>query len=85
MTTTTEEQIQQSLLGIIRKIAPEMDPASLDPTANIRSELDIDSMDYLRIIIAINKQFQVEIPEEDYGRLQSLDQLVKYISKQQTS
>jgi acyl carrier protein len=74
------EQIQATVLEVLSQIAPEADPASLDPRINLRDQLDIDSMDFLNFLIALDKQFGVDIPERDYGQLSTLDDCVKYIA-----
>lgn len=60
------DDIQSRLTQILATIAPEMDPAALDPTLDLREQLDIDSMDLLNFITAIHKQLGVNIPEADY-------------------
>ena len=57
------DDIQSRLTQILATIAPEMDPAALDPTLDLREQLDIDSMDLLNFITAIHKQLGVNIPE----------------------
>ncbi len=49
------------------------------PTSSLRDQLDIDSMDSLNFLIAVHEQLQVDIPEADWARLQTLDELVEYL------
>ena len=74
------DEIQTRLTEILATIAPEMDPAALDPTLDLREQLDIDSMDLLNFITAIHKQLGVNIPEGDYPRLTSLAACVDYVA-----
>ncbi len=60
-------------------IAPEIDLAKVDPSADLREVLDIDSMDFLNFITAIHHRLRVDIPERDYGKLVTLDAAVKYL------
>lgn len=75
------DEIQSRLTQILATIAPEMDPAALDPTLDLREQLDIDSMDLLNFITAIHKQLGVNIPEADYPLLTSLAACVDYVAE----
>jgi acyl carrier protein len=74
-----ESEIREAVFDALRRIAPEADPASLKPTDKIREVLEIDSYDFLQFLIALNKRLGVEVPEADYGKLQTLDDLTKYL------
>lgn len=62
-------------------IAPEADFRALSPAENLRQALDIDSFDFLNVIIGISKELGVEIPESDYGKITTLENMVCYLSK----
>jgi acyl carrier protein len=74
------EQIRTAILEELGQIAPEADPASIEPNVNLRDQLDIDSMDFLNFLIALDKRLHVDIPERDYGQLTTLDACVDYLS-----
>ena len=76
----TESEIQTAIYDGLRKIAPETDPRQLQPAANLREALDIDSFDFLNFLIGLHERLEVEIPEADYGRLTTLSALVQYLS-----
>jgi acyl carrier protein len=77
------EQIRATVLEVLGQIAPEADPAAIDPRVNLRDQLDIDSMDFLNFLIALDKQLHVDIPERDYGQLNTLDACVEYLLARQ--
>jgi acyl carrier protein len=77
----TPEQIQVIALRCIRRIAPEVDPNEIDPDANLRDQLDIDSMDFLNIVIGIHRETGVEIPEDEYQSLATLNGMVDYVER----
>jgi len=77
------DQIQAAVLGVLGQIAPEADPASIDPQVSLRDQLDIDSMDFLNFLIALNKELHVDIPERDYGQLTTLDACIDYLLARQ--
>ncbi len=76
----TEVQLKEAIFKILKRIAPEADPESLAPNQDVRQTLDIDSYDFLQFLIALNEEVGVEIPEADYGKLVSLDDIVQYLS-----
>ncbi|GLI35221.1 acyl carrier protein [Desulforhabdus amnigena] len=75
-----EEQIKQAIFRILRQIAPESDPSTLGPDENIRRTLDIDSFDALNFFIRLHEEFGVSVPESDYGKLNTLSEILHYLS-----
>jgi acyl carrier protein len=76
----TDTQLRDVVLGALTDVAPDADLAGLDPDADLVEELDIDSMDFLNVIVRINEVTGVEIPERDYGKLTTLNELVSYLA-----
>lgn len=64
----------------LNNIAPEADLTSVNPAADLREAIDIDSMDFLTFITAIHHRLSIDIPEIDYPKLVTLDGAVKYIT-----
>ena len=64
----------------LNNIAPEVDIASVNPAANLREAIDIDSMDFLNFIIAVHHRLGIDIPEIDYPKLSTLDGAFAYIA-----
>lgn len=76
----TRDDVRREILGAVARIAPEIDPASIDPAANLRDQCDLDSMDFLHIMIALHEGLGVSIPEADYAKLLTLDSAVDYLA-----
>ena len=76
----SESELRETVLRVLGEIAPEADLARLKPQARLRDQLDIDSMDSLNFVIGLHKEFQVEIPERDYGRLATLAGCLEYLA-----
>jgi acyl carrier protein len=74
------EEVRARVLEVLARIAPELDPAELAPDANLRDQLDVDSMDFLNFVIGLHKAFGVEVPEADYRKLFTLDGCVSYLA-----
>jgi acyl carrier protein len=76
----TPEQMKAEIFTVLSQIAPEADFATVDPNADLRNELDLDSFDFLNFLIGLNERLDVEIPEADYIRLTTLNDLVGYLT-----
>lgn len=77
----TPHEILQKLKELLYQIAPDADLDALKPDENIREKLDIDSFDYLQFIVQVDETFRIQTPEQDYGRIQTLNQLTHYIAE----
>lgn len=76
----TDAEIKTAILDSLATIAPECDPGGLSPDENIRRALDIDSYDFLNFLIGLHEKLGVDIPEADYGKLNTLAEIVSYLS-----
>ena len=76
----TEDQVKQIVVDIIAEIAPDEDTSNIKPEINLRDQLDLDSMDFLDIVMELRKQHGIEVPEADYMQLASLDSSAEYLT-----
>ena len=76
----TPDQIRAVLLEEIGNIAPEAELSRLDPNADIREELDIDSISFLNLITALHNRLGIVVPEGDYPKLAKLAEAISYLS-----
>lgn len=72
--------IRTVILNILEKIAPDEDLSDLDDSKSFRDQMELDSMDFLDIVMELRKQYRVQIPEEDYPNLDSMDSTVTYLT-----
>jgi acyl carrier protein len=77
----TREEIATSLKAILGTIAPEVDLAEVRPDADLRDQLDIDSMDFLRFVVRIQERLGVAVPEADYPGIRTLDGCAAYLEQ----
>lgn len=77
----TEAEIKNAIFTGLRQIAPESDPSALRPDQKIRETLEIDSFDFLSFLIGLHEKLGVEIPEADYGKLTTLNEMVSYLAQ----
>jgi acyl carrier protein len=73
------EQIRQALVKILSRIAPDEDLSNLQDDVPFREQMELDSMDFLDIVMELRKQYRVQIPEEDYQHLATMGGAVKYL------
>jgi acyl carrier protein len=75
---------REELAGLVRRalasVAPESEGQLIDPEADFRDQIDLDSMDFLNFIIALHEATGLEIPEKDYPQLASLNGCIEYLS-----
>ena len=77
--TTDRETLATTVLGLLRAIAPELEPDALDRARPLRSQVDLDSMDWLNFLVSLHERFGVTIPEADYAGLVSFNDVVDYL------
>lgn len=76
----TRDEIRQAVIDSVRIFAPEADFEALDPHRPFREELDIDSFDFLNLVVALHEKLGVDIPETDYGKVQTFESLLDYLA-----
>ena len=76
---TTQDDIRSQVLAVLTTIAPEVDAEDIEDDVLLRDQVDLDSMDWLRVIVGVHEKLGVDIPEADYGRLRSLDDWAAYL------
>jgi acyl carrier protein len=81
----TPDEARRLLFEELANIAPEWDPAEIDPKEDIREAMDVDSMDILNLVIALHKRSGIDIPEQDYGKLVTIDGAVAYLAARSSS
>lgn len=77
----TTNELRDSIVATLTEIAPEVDPADLAPDEPLRDAVDLDSMDWLNFLVRLHERHGVDFPEADYGRLRTLDDLVRYVEE----
>ena len=73
------EEIRKVVLAELKRIAPELEDVA--PAKPLRDQVDLDSMDWLNFLVALNERLKIEIPEADYRKLGTLEQIVDYLAK----
>ena len=75
----TNAEIREAVLEILEDIAPDDDLSNLKDDVPFREQLELDSMDFLDIVMELRKRYRIQIPEEEYTELRSMASTVAYL------
>lgn len=75
----TKDEIKKVVTDIIADIAPDENLEGLKPDVRLRDQLQLDSMDFLDIVMELRKRYGIEVPEADYMQLSTLDSCANYL------
>lgn len=73
-------EVRQKVMDIIADVALDEDLSELDDAVSLRDQLDLDSMDFLDIVMELKKRHKIEVPQEDYPELASMQSCVDYLT-----
>jgi acyl carrier protein len=76
----TAAEIRTAVLRALTRVAPEADPQQLDPARPVREQLDLDSIDFMRFLVALRKEVGVDVPESAYAEVASIDGCVAFLA-----
>lgn len=76
----TKDDCKKLVIDIISDIAPDEDLSAIKPEIRLRDQLQLDSMDFLDIVMELRKRHGIEVPEADYGQLASLESCAEYLT-----
>ena len=76
----TRTQIRAKVTAILRRLVPDFDPKAIKPDASLRQALAAASMDAPNLVVAIHDELGVDIPEADYGKIDTLDGCLDYLA-----
>lgn len=74
------KDITRRVLALLTAIAPDIEPASIDPNRDLRDQFDFDSMDTLHFAAGISAEFGIDVAERDYPQLSGLGKACEYIA-----
>jgi acyl carrier protein len=76
----TKDECKKLVLDIIADIAPDEDLGNVKPEVRLRDQLQLDSMDFLDIVMELRKRHGIEVPESEYMQLASLESCAEYLT-----
>ena len=75
----TRDEVREAIISILKDIAPDEDMSSINDDAILREQIDLDSMDFLDIVMELRKRFNIDVPESDYQELASMTSCIQYL------
>jgi acyl carrier protein len=73
------DEIKAMILEVIHEIVPDEDLSNIKPDVRIRDQIEMDSMDFLDIVMELRKRYSITVPEDDYMELSTLDSSAAYL------
>lgn len=81
MSAPNRERLRAAVFEAIAAIAPEVDPTEIRDDQPLRQQVDLDSFDFLNVIIRLHEILGIDIPESDYAELLTLDRALEYLAR----
>lgn len=75
----TDKDLSELVRAALWSVAPDIEGEPIDPDISFREQFEIDSMDFLNLVIGINKATGIDIPEKDYPQIETLGAAVAYL------
>jgi len=75
----SEKEMKAVVLRALNNVAPEVDLESIDPSKDLRDQIDIDSVDFLNFVLGLHKELGVDIPDADVPKITTLNKCVGYL------
>ena len=75
------DHIRKLVIEAIQEVAPEIEESDINPDEDMREECDIDSIDFLNFLLALKKYSGVSIPEVDYSKINTFNEILEYLDK----
>jgi acyl carrier protein len=79
VSSSTRDAVQAALRNAFRRIAPEVDFDGIDARQDLREQVDLDSVDLLNLLVALEEELGVGVPETDYEEISTLEGLLQYL------
>ncbi len=80
-----EQALSDTIIRVLQDIAPDIDTAQLNPNQSFRDQFELDSVDFLNVVLKLEQTFGVRIPEMDYPKLSSLKGCIDYLQTELNS
>lgn len=74
-----QQELFTTVVSTLKSIAPEVEESDLAADQPLRNQVDLDSMDWLNFLVGLHEKLKVDIPESDYAKLRTLNDLVEYL------
>ncbi len=76
----TADDARAAIARVLAEIAPEADLATVAPGDDLRTTLDLDSVDFLNLVVGLHRVLGIDVPERDYPQLATLERAIAYLA-----
>jgi acyl carrier protein len=73
------EKIKSEIIAVLVDVAPEVELENLDPAKSFRDQFEFDSIDFVDLMLRLEKRLGITIPQSDYPKLSSLNGALRYL------
>ncbi|XP_022146921.1 acyl carrier protein 1, mitochondrial [Momordica charantia] len=74
----TKEEVIERVLAVI-KCHPKVDPSKVSPDVHFEKDLGLDSLDTVEIVMALEEEFKLEIPDKEADKIDSCNLAIEYV------
>ncbi|KIY02662.1 uncharacterized protein Z520_01127 [Fonsecaea multimorphosa CBS 102226] len=78
----SKEEVQGRIMDLLKNFDKVTDATKISGTAHFQNDLGLDSLDTVEVVMAIEEEFSIEIPDKEADAIHSVDQAVTYICAQ---
>ena len=73
-----KNQVIDRVLEVV-KCHPKIDPSKVTPEVHFQKDLGLDSLDTVEIVMALEEEFKLEIPDKEADKIDSCGLAIEYI------
>ncbi|OWM83682.1 acyl carrier protein 1, mitochondrial [Punica granatum] len=74
----TKEEVMERVLSVVKSF-PKVDPSTVTPDVHFQKDLGLDSLDNVEIVMALEEEFKLEIPDLEADKIDSTRLAIEYI------
>ncbi|KAK8614781.1 hypothetical protein V6N13_068572 [Hibiscus sabdariffa] len=74
----TKEEVIDRVLDVVKSF-PKVDPSKVAPDVHFQKDLGLDSLDNVEIVMALEEEFKLEIPDKEADKIDSCNLAIEYI------
>ena len=78
------DEIRSAVVKIIGDIVPDEDLSGLKDDVPFADQIELDSMDFLDIVMELLKRYNIEVPEDQYEQLVTMESTINYLEPHMT-
>ncbi|PON99808.1 Acyl carrier protein [Trema orientale] len=75
----TKEEVSERVLSVVKSF-PKVDPSKVSPDVHFQKDLGLDSLDNVEIVMALEEEFKLEIPDLEADKIDSTHLAIEYIA-----